>query len=268
MSDTKTLNSKGLIPRCLLCLGAVSLLTYVFFHIYYLLSSTNAAAALFYIQGYVSDATFFILPCVGSAITLVVYAYVGTRRAVGAAFILSLSIMLYAFPYYYIVLIEENFATSSLILTLTVSLLADGINTPIGLALAFGFASAEALLMALRILLLFGCAVLFCKFKAQRSKVCQTWAYAQESLEQKAAFDLSSASAGMIFTATAVQFVLRLVTNIIDTVTFFEAVGSSYSGGEILTVIADYLITIILLVLSQLIATVIKNRLLTARLGK
>ena len=267
MSDTKILNSKGLILRSFICLGAVSLLAYIFFHIYYLLSATGAAVALFYVQSYVAKAFLFILPCISAVITLVIYAYVGTRRAVGAAFILSLSVMIYTFPYYYIVLIEEDFATSSLLMTLTVSLLADGVNTPLGLALSLGFSLAEALLTALRTLVLFGCAVLVSRVLAKRSGVSKSWCFTQEALEEKTPFDLSEGGARLIFSAVALQFIFQLTTTVVGTVSFFREVGSSYSAAELATVIIDYVFIIALLVFTQYIATLIKNRLLKARLN-
>lgn len=268
MSDTKLLNSKGLIPRYFLCLGAVSLFVYIIFHIYYLLSGSDAAVTLFYIQSYTSKAFIFILPPVCAIISLVIYAYVGTRRAILCAFILSLSVMVYAFPYYYIVLIEEDFASSSLLMTLTVSLIADGINTPLGLALSLCFSLAEALLTFLRVLILLGVAVLVSRIMAKKRGISESWSLTQAGLEEGAAFDLSSVGARLVFSIATVQFLFQLISTVISTASFFSEVGLSYTAGELVTVIVDYLFIIALFAFTQYGATLIKNRLLFARLDK
>lgn len=266
MSQPKSLRAKGLLPRCLLFLSLGSLGTYLSFHLYYLLSGTDASDALFYVQSYLSRAWLFVYPCLTVTVMLILYAYVGTKSAVGAAFLLSLSGFVYAFPYYYVVLIEESFGESALPMTLIVSLLADGVNTPIALLLSLGFSIVEALLSALRALIIFGVALIVGRVIAKRRGISDGWAAMQPALESTSAFDLSEDGARLTLSVVLVQFVSYLISEILSTVSFFGSVGTAFSAGELVSVIGSYVFLVVALVFAQYISTAARNGILKVRL--
>ena len=97
---------KKSVSRSFWLLAIINLVTYACFHTLYNLSSEKAAPALveafYYLDLVLSKCSDFILPVIIASVTLLLYGRCDGKRWLISTLLLSVSVIFYSYPYYYI----------------------------------------------------------------------------------------------------------------------------------------------------------------------
>jgi hypothetical protein len=173
-----------------------------------------------------------------AATMLVVYALKGTKSAIVCAIIASLGRLLFTLPYYYIIYIY-NYGYDS-VESITLSLFSSvGI---IAFTVIGAFLSLWIAVMIIR---------------KSEGDVKSSIVYSLE--ENQATADFSSGANRAILIFAAIRLIRGLISEIIDTVTFFLEYGLDYTIGEIVTIMCNYVLLFALVAIAYLVGVKVKN---------
>ena len=220
-------NGKGLFSRTLLILSVGNLLVYLLMHLSFNMSAdlTLPPDGVFLfeqVRHYITDAWELIFPVVTAALMLTVLRYEGGAAAFLGGSLVSLSRIFYSAFYYYITFISVGYDTAEAI--------------PYALLASVGAVAVTFVTLAV----ITGVGYIF----LSRSK-------SKEPI---------SKIPSVLLSLTAVQFIIFLVLEVVDTVSFFLEVGLDYTAGEILLICFNYLYILAVSLLCYYLTRLILSR--------
>ena len=219
------------LKRAATLLLLISLIDFLFYYIVTLTLGSYDFAV--YTVFFVGKLTSFALPAIIAAI--LVFEDGNAKEKILRAAGLSLTRLVYYVPYFYLDYVYDVFdSIESICLSAATSALA-----------ALGLA-AVSLLCYLIVKLIMK------KFKKTEDK---------ESLFPLPLFSIENEAALGIFMATLTLFGVSLISEIIDTVSFFIDVGSRYRAGEIVFMIGKYVFLVFSLLFTHFISCYVVNKL-------
>ncbi len=229
-----SITNKNFNLRFFLLLTGSNLAIYSLYHISYLLGYNWFE----YIRTYAADIIEFLLIPIVVVIMLEASTARGQRQALTIAILASLSRFSYCIPFYYMEFMKASYPP----------------NSTDSIILALVFTIAIILITFGHLYFIYGIVHLFCKLKSKNQN-----AYLEKALSSKASLDFSSPTSVVYLVICLCQFVIKLISVVIDTVSFLAEFGGAYTLVEILTLLLDYVICLGLLVLSYLIVCRIKS---------
>ena len=230
-------DNKKLIPRAFLIYAAVNIVTYALAHMEYLFMNDTVGEILAYFSYYVSKSVEFIAPPVIAAITFLVFADGGIKKAFTASLAISSARFFYSLPYYYLIFIYKYRY--------------DSIES---LCLSLGASLLIILLTSVGALICVGAAIWVLK----KSGVTAPDQIA-DIAKDRVSTDFLNKACMPITVFVLMRTAFSLVLEIIDTVLFFIEYGADYTAAEIITMLVNYVLILILLVASYLVCMAIKN---------
>jgi hypothetical protein len=105
-----------------------------------------------------------------------------------------------------------------------------------------------------------------CKKEAKTELCEKTAKMLPEEIAKKGFFDLSLPVIAGIFSVAFVEFLYPLINEIIRTVSFFEKYGTSYTVGEIFSIVFAFIFVLAELIAVHVLAVLLKNLTLRARI--
>ncbi len=237
-------STKRIASRAFLIYAAVNAFTYVFAHVAYLFANDVIGEIFEYVSFYLSKSVEFLAPPIIAAIAFLIYGAEGKRASFRFTLAVSSARALYALPYYYIIFVN-NYAYDSLeaiLLSLLATLLII-ILTCLGALISI----AVCILVLKRI----------AKHSGKNIKDELPAAPARAPISDFLAEDNLPA-----LTFALLRFGFSLITELIDTVSFFIEYRSDYTSEEIITILASFTLLFCLLVLSYLVASKVRNALI------
>lgn len=235
---------KRITKRAFVIYAIVNVLTYLFAHVAYLFANDTLGEIFEYTSYYISKTVEFLAPPVIAAVALCVFISHGR----GAIFKFSLAVasarVFYAIPYYYIIFIY-NYGYDS-IESITLSIAASA------LVVLFTFLGTLASL---------GIYYLVLK-RSSKKDGSEPKDILPSLVTRSTAWDFLSPINLPFLTFALSRFAFSFVMELIDTVTFFIEYRSDYIAKEIITILANYTLLFVLLVVSYLLATAVKNAVL------
>lgn len=237
---------KGFLSNVFLILLCVNIAEYALFHVYYLNSFSEYAGILSIVRYYISEAWSFIMPALIALLMLISYAMTGKLSALLAGLVASLPRVGFYLFYDYLKYISEGFdSVESILLSLVSS---------IGAA-AMTFVEAGAFFII---------AVLILSRFAKKHGY-PTDQYLKESLPTQDLFDIGVPSTMAVASVSLSAFILRFVFVLANTVIRFIDYGLNMSSGEVITTVIDFLIPVLLLVLTHLLLSAVKKHIVKTR---
>lgn len=220
--------------------AAVNVFTYLFAHVAYLFSNDIIGGFFEYVSYYLAKTVEFLAPPTIAAVALLLLLNHGKSAVVKFSFAVASARILYSLPYYYLIFIY-NYRYDSL--------------ESISLALAAG---------ALVILLTVGGTLvsITLAFMVIKRTTGGTDAI-KEAGKRTATLDFLAIGNLPVLTFALARFAFSLITELVDTVSFFISYRSDYLPIEIITMLVNYVLLFILLVASYLIASTVKKLLIT-----
>ncbi len=237
-------HKKRLVPESAAASALIYLTAYLLFHLTYLTQAT----ALNYIFSYTETVVDFILPPAVALVLLFRFrdGRLGARFADGA--VICAAELIYLLPYFYI----YNFGL--------------GLDTAEAILLSVLFSLLSLAGTYLYVMLLFGIGVLFVSRGGETKKKHSRSALALDSiLCDGGILDFGLRGTGLVFTLSLTSFFVSLVSPVADTVSFFISYADSYGMNEILSIILDFALRVVMLVLTHLLLAKFKNRLASAK---
>ena len=228
-------NSKGLFSKAFGLLALGNLLVYALLHISFNISSDISVSPdfAFYfemVRGYITDAWELAFPIVAALLMLSELKYNGAKKAFLGGFIMSLSRLFYSLFYYYIVFITAGYDTSE--------------SIPYALLASIG----AILLCFISLTVLTGIGYVIFK----------------RSGEEKPPL---SAIPSVAVAITAVQFIIFIAVELVDTVEFFTDYGLDYTFEEIALIAFNYLYILVMTVVAYYLGRAILTQVEKKRLG-
>lgn len=232
------MNSKNKLAYILVAIMAgVNILRFL---LYYLSTYILESAALVYISSYFSEVTYMLLPLITAAFILRSYMKSGFGKAMLYALPFCVTEILYLFPYRAFELAYEGYEiTATLLFAILITLITVILNYAKTLFLLF------IIIFLTRI---------FAKPKSKRKNDLN------DSLADCGAFDFSNPETKGIFAASLNVFILSLISEIIDTVSFLLSYSGTYRTGEILYILFRYVFILAMLIISHALAYYIKKQ--------
>lgn len=236
---------KKITSRAFLIYSAINVFTYLFAHVAYLFANDVIGELFEYVSYYLSKTVEFIAPPVIAAVGFAILISYGKGALVKFALTVASARLFYSLPYYYIIFIYNHGYDS--IESISLSLLA----TALVILLTFG-----GTLISLGI------------YSVVLNKQCKKDGAAKEDalptlLTKSTVTDFLAPVNTPILTFALTRFAFSFVMELIDTVAFFVEYRSDYLAKEIITILVNFTLLFVLLVVSYLIAANIKNALLT-----
>ena len=231
-----------LIPETVGISALLHVVLYVLFHLTYLFDS----AVLEYVYSILKDVVDFLLP--PAIALLILYRFRGGRvgmRFVEGALICATR-LLYLIPYFYIYNFELGLDTTEAIL----------LSLPLSLLSMSGTYVFVMLLFAAGLLYARGAGASSKKAASVKDGLC-------ELFTEGGAFDFNARGTVLVFILSLASFAVSLYSPIYDTVGFFAAYGDSYEMTEILSIILDFALRVLMLVVAHLVLA--KERCLLSR---
>ena len=194
-----------------------------------------------YLAFYLLKALEFIAPPIIATLMLVIFTHKDLVKAISAALVISSARIFYFLPYLYI----ETFYEGGSLYAILISLI--GCIRITILTAAGAYISLCIGLIALRL--------------ALKRSYQETISMLPELLERKSDLDFLKPENLPIMIFALLRFVLDVIMEIIDTVSFFISEGADYSAIDIFTMLFNYVWLFALLVAAYLIACRIKDAL-------
>ena len=221
--------------------AVANLLTYALSHVAYLLANDVLGAIFEYVSYYLTKSLEFVAPPIIATVCYIILASNGKRSAILSALAISSARVFYTLPYYYVTFVT-GYAYDS-IESLCLSAVASAFV--IFLTLLGVFISIAIYAVILRIT------------DKNKDK--------QYDLSESA-FDTSSPTIDFlakgnraILVFALARFAFSLVKEIIDTVMFLIEFRADYRAGEIITMLASFILLFLLLIVSYLLSAKVKN---------
>ena len=210
------------------------------FLLYYISTYITESAAMIYISSYFSEITYMLFPLITAAFIHSTYKKHSFGKAMLLAIPFSLVEILYLFPYRACELAYDGYEiTVTLLFAILIALITVILNY------------AKALFLLFIIIFL---TRIFAKPKSKRKNDLN------DSLADCGAFDFSNPETKGIFAASLNVFILSLISEIIDTVSFLLSYSGTYRTGEILYILFRYVFILAMLIISHALAYYIKKQ--------
>ena len=223
---------------------------YLFAHLAYMFMNENLGEVFELIRFYVTKISDFITPAVMGALMLVLYTYFGIASAVKMSLICSLSRLIYTIPYYYIIFIY-NYSYDSL-----EAILLSAVASVLSILFTF-----------LISLVSLGIGLLITK-RINKLEKGEVQRYLSETITDTVTADFLKGANAALLAFPAISFVHLLISEIIDTVSFFIEYRLDYTGMEILTIIINYVLLFAMVVIGYIVAARVKRGIISKRLEK
>jgi hypothetical protein len=243
------LRTDGFLKKCLIWLSLISVAEYALYHLEYIFSGTGAQTVLGGIRYYLTEGWEFILPAIMATLMLIMQAYTGLKSSLIFGALTALSRIFFYLPWYYMYYIY-NVGFDSI----------ESIFFSLLTSIAF------SLVAYIEALIFFG-ATLGTLHLARR-KYGDSLTYLKAAMEHHDAFDITRGAGMLLGVISLFAFLRRGVVITIDTVDFFIKHGSNYRSDEVISIIADYLVALLSLILTHLIISWLKKKIIEARVGE
>ena len=241
------LNAKRISLRTFLIYSAVNILTYLFAHVAYLFESDALGEFFEYLSYYISKSVEFLAPPIIATVALLVFINCGKGALLKFTLTVSSARVFYSLPYYYIIFIYNHGYDSaeSILLSLLASVL-------IILVTALGvFASLGIYYFVVK--------------KQCANGGTSIGDFLPSLLTRTETVDFLSPLNVPVLTFALTRFTFSLLTEIADTVAFFIEYRSDFIAKEIITILANFILLFVLLIVSYLVAAGIKNTLVKTK---
>lgn len=233
---------KKLTSRAFLIYAAVNVFTYLFAHVAYLFANDTLGAFFEYVSYYLSRSVEFIAPPVIASVAYLVFRTYGKRDTVLFSIGVLSARVFYTLPFYYLIFIY-NYAFDS-VESIILSLIAS-IGTVI---YTFGELIISLLIFSLVKKQVF--------IKSGRDPKLPT------SLERVNVLDFLAEGNLPVLTFSVLRFAVGLIEEIVDTVIFLVEYRSDFTPEEIITILVNFVLLFILLVVSYVVAASVRNKLI------
>ena len=230
-------NSYRLVSNTLLALSGCYLATFV---LYYLSNYIYMSDVLAYVWIFVQRATYVLMPLISVLVTLIVYAFLGTKKAVICGLSLGLPRAVYLLPYYYLKIIIEGYDSVE---SLSYGALLTAGELIIGYVL-----TAIAIFIADLIIT-----------KRGKAPLC-------EKLAVHTVLDFADPVSLTMLIASAAAALYFVVNEIIDTVSFIAEYGTRFSDAEIIYLVISFILDILIPCGYYIVLSAVKNRTVDGRL--
>lgn len=230
------------IGHSLVLLVIMNLVTYACFHTMYNLATienvpSGAIEVLYYLHLVLSRCTDFLLPVIIASVTLLMYGRCEGKKWLIYTPVLSLSVVLYAFPYKYIeFIIGYGFATDEALIYSAI------------------YALISVITLTLHSLLLFSVAYIYLRGDKRDGKTRERIAGRMVYTDK---LSLKAGPGFPIFLISLCEFIYCMATEIYDTVMFFINYGLRISLEEAVTIVLTYVLIIGLFALSTFLCDAI-----------
>ena len=228
------INEKGFIGRLFLILAISNIAVYVFYHISYLMEYNWFE----YVRTYIAEIWEFLFIPISVVVMLELHSQNRKLDAFKTALLCSVARVFYTIPFYYMEYMRESYPPNSFD-----SFIISMLFTLITVVITFA-----------HLYFVYGILLLIYHLRSKGDKD-----HLAKSLNGKASFDFSSPASLICLIVCLLQFVIKLVGVIVDTVSFLLQYGGGYTLPEILTMLLDYVICIGLLVVSYLLVCKTRN---------
>ena len=242
--------SKRLISSAVGWLVMLNLVEYAIVHIANLFMTESFGLTLEYIRTYLGIIFESVLVPIMALILLITFTYCGIKRAIGAAFILSLSRLAYCLFYYYMFYISYGFDTAE---SIPLSLLTSALI---------------CLATAVEVLVYFGISLIALKLTRTDVNYPSFTDRLADRMSENGFLDTSNPVTVCIFSLCSLSFIKNLVSEITDTVEFFIEYGNNFSTDEILLIVFNYIFILLTFILCYLCLSLIKKKIIKDRLAE
>ena len=234
-------NTAKVTLRSFLIFTAANIFVYVFAHLAYIFSGESVADVFELLRFYVLNVLDYISPVVISAIALVVYLCDGKVKAALSVAIISSAKLFYTIPFYYLTFIRSfNYNSVESLL----------------LAIGAGILSVLTLTLCCAIMLLIAGLALKLYAKRTNAQADPSLAY----MSEESTYDFLRVGNLPILIFSLTVFLVNLITETVDTVAFFIEYGVDYTPVEIASIMINFALIFLMLVVSYVVASVIKAR--------
>ncbi len=241
------LKTDGLLKKCIIWLSILGVFEYALYHIEYIFQGNGVGDVLGVIRYYLTEGFEFMIPAIVGALMLIMLAYRGFKRAFFFGALVSLSRIFYYLPWYYMYYIYNM-----------------GFDSLESIFFSFLTSIGFSLLSYTEGVLFFGVALLV--LYLSRRKAGDALDYLLEAMPRHDTMNVTEGCGMLLGSMALLAFVRRCVILTINTITFFIEHGSSYRTGELVTIFIDYLVALVYLIITYLIISAVKRRILDARL--
>ena len=233
--------TRKIVIRAFLIYALINIFTYALYHIAYLFTNDTIGLTFEYIAYYVSNTVDFLTTPVIATVMLVLSAREGAKRAFLHALLISAARICYTLPYYYMIFIY-NYQYDSIE----------------SILISFAASLVAIVLIALGALISFVITMLILSKRTKKPYI-DTISSLSDIVNKPSTLDfLDTVSLPLVIFAL-LRFAIGLISEITDTVIFFVEYGADYTLAEIGTMIGNYVLLFVLLVLSYLISVKVKN---------
>lgn len=236
--------TKKLVSRTFLIYSAVNVIAYAFAHIAYLFANDVSGIIFEYLSFYLSKSVEFLAPPVLATVAFLIYSQRGARDSVIFTFAAASARIFYSLPYYYIIFIYNY-----------------GYDSVESILISFGASILVILATVAGIIISALAYFLLLKIQCRRSGK----PFSNEirlPISQAPITDFLARANLPVLTFAVVRFAFSLALELVDTVTFLIEYHADYRPSEIITILANFTLLFILLVVSYLIAAAIRNKLI------
>lgn len=239
-------NTKRITRRAFTIYAVANATAYVIFHLAYLFSSGTLGAILEYVSYYFTKSVNFIATPLLATVTLRVYAERGMKRTLPMLVAVSSARCFYTLPCFYMTLVDGY-----------------GYNSLIAVAISLAASVLMIVATACGVIISVAAAVAVLKFtgKNTKSKVIDELPSIIRRPSDLAFLERYNLP---VLVFAILRFTVNILTELIDTVTFFVAYGSDYTFTEISTMLINYVLMFVLLIISYLACIRAKNAMISA----
>lgn len=235
------LNLKKLATLSFLIYVGLNVFKYLLSHTAYLFENDALGVTIEYVSYYASKLLDFLAFPALTTVAFVLFAYEGAKKALWHTAMISTARIFYALPYYYLIFFYDF-----------------GYDSLESLALSF---IASVLIMLITVFgsyisVLIAVAVLKQKEKITRADILVAL---PEIVKEPSNNDFLSKANLPILVFAFLRFCFGLISELVDTVTFFISYRADYTFAEIATMLVNYVLLFALLILGYLISSRVKN---------
>lgn len=242
---TVFMEQKGFFKKKIYVLVIAYAVAFALFYAAYLIYGTFRISLewLEYARYLYLEAIKFVTPALASAMMIAAGRSLGTRYALLRGWVLSLPLIIYAVPSYYVYYLSITYDSLEAIIYALANTLFDlavfYLQTVIGYLLVMWLT----------------------RLHARRARGADIG----DLIDVHSPFDLSESFSFAFFITVALRFLVLLVIEIIDTVSFLNDFSENYRVGEIVYMLLSYLFLLGELLFSQWFSLHIKNKLLNQK---
>ena len=233
--------TKKIVIHAFLIYTLINVFTYALYHAAYLFTNDALGLTFEYIAYYVSNIVDFMTPPVMATVMLVLASREGTKKAFLHTLLISAARIYYTLPYYYLIFIY-NYQYDSIE----------------SIFISFFTSLASIIIIALGALISFVIAI-FVLGKRIKLPYREALSTLPELVNKPSTLDFLNTVSLPILVFVVLRFVINLISELVDTIMFFVEYGDSYTLAEIGTMVGNYLLLFILLVVSYLASMKVKN---------